>query len=181
VSRVLLENHVFMARYNSWFNQRLYAACGKLDDAQRKLDRGAFFGSIHRTLNHLVVADQIWLKRFRQFGEEHGLATTPLTNSVLDLPLDSTLATVLFHDWPQLVAKREQLDAAIEQWLGDLSSTSLQFTMRYGNTKGLQRAHPMWQALSHFFNHQTHHRGQVTAMLNQAGVDVGVTDMIALV
>ena len=70
---------------------------------------------------------------------------------------------------------------AIEAWLAALPADFPQRTMRYSNTKGVQREHPMWQALTHFFNHQTHHRGQVTTLLMQAGVDVGVTDLIALV
>ncbi len=152
-----------------------------MSDEQRKLERGAFFGSIHRTLNHLVVADQIWLKRFRQFGEEQGRASASLTELVLDLPPGATLTTVLFEDWPQLMSRRTELDSAIEQWLGDLSPADLRSTMRYGNMAGVQRVHPMWQAVSHCFNHQTHHRGQVTTLLMQAGVDVGVTDLIALV
>jgi uncharacterized damage-inducible protein DinB len=51
--------------------------------------------------------------------------------------------------------------------------------MRYSNTKGVRREHPAWIALTHFFNHQAHHRGQVTTLLMQAGVDPGVTDLIA--
>ena len=74
-----------------------------------------------------------------------------------------------------------ELDDAIEGWTRDMPADFPLRTMRYSNSKGVQRAHPMWQALSHFFNHQTHHRGQVTTLLSQTGVDVGVTDMIALV
>ena len=66
-----------MARYNGWFNGRLYDACEQLDDAARKRDRGAFFGSIHDTLNHLIVADQIWLRRLRQCGIDHGVRAPP--------------------------------------------------------------------------------------------------------
>ena len=76
---------------------------------------------------------------------------------------------------------RARLDAAIEAWLAPLPADFPQRSMRYINTKGVQRVHPMWQALTHFFNHQTHHRGQVTTLLMQAGVDVGVTDLIAWV
>jgi uncharacterized damage-inducible protein DinB len=74
-----------------------------------------------------------------------------------------------------------QLDVAILQWAADMQEGFAQFTMRYANSVGTQREHPAWQAMTHFFNHQTHHRGQVTALLMQAGVDPGVTDLIALV
>jgi uncharacterized damage-inducible protein DinB len=100
---------------------------------------------------------------------------------LLALPAGARHETELHADWAALRAQRERLDAAIEAWLAALPADFPQSTMRYSNTKGVQREHPMWQALTHFFNHQTHHRGQVTTLLMQAGVDVGVTDLIALV
>lgn len=175
------DNYRFMARYNRWINQRLYAAADALSDEERKRERGAFFGSLHRTLNHLVVADQIWLRRFAQCGLDHGVTFDSLNGAVLDLPPGSQLDTVPFDDWSALRAKREQLDAAIEAWVADMPVAYPQFAMSYSNSKGVARAHPAWQAMTHFFNHQTHHRGQATTLLMQAGVDVGVTDLIALV
>jgi uncharacterized damage-inducible protein DinB len=177
----LTDNYRFLARYNQWFNTRLIDAADRLADAERKQDRGAFFGSIHHTLNHLLVADQVWLKRFRQCGQDNGWQAPGLTDAVLDLPQEAALNTVLFDDWTALRTKRAQLDAAIAQWTADMPDGFAQFTMRYSNSKGVQRAHPAWQAMTHFFNHQTHHRGQVTALLMQAGVDPGTTDLIALV
>ncbi len=177
----LHDNYRFLAQYNQWFNARLLDACESLTDAQRKQERGAFFGSIHRTLNHLVVGDQVWLKRFRQCGVDHGWEVGCLDVMVLDLPAGTALNSVLFDDWLELRAKRVQLDAAIVQWTAELPDGFAQYTMRYANSIGVQRVHPAWQAMTHFFNHQTHHRGQVTALLMQAGVDPGVTDLIALV
>ncbi|MES2952903.1 MAG: DinB family protein [Pseudomonadota bacterium] len=174
------DNYRFLGRYNQWFNTRLLDACEGLTDAERKLDRGAFFGSIHHTLNHLLVGDQIWLKRFRQCGLDHGWQAPGLTDAVLDLPQDAALNTVLFEDWSLLRAKRAQMDDGITQWLADMPDGFAQYTMRYANTKGVRREHPAWQAVTHFFNHQTHHRGQVTVLLVQAGVDPGTTDLIAL-
>ena len=178
---LLCDNYRFLARYNRWINQRLFDACEGLSDQQRTQERGAFFGSLHGTLSHLVVADQVWLRRFVQCGTDNGVTLVSLNAAVLDLPAGSQLDTVLFDDWNALRAKREQLDAAIEAWVADLPGGFPQFTMAYSNSKGVQRAHPAWQAMTHFFNHQTHHRGQVTTLLTQAGVEIGLTDLIALV
>jgi uncharacterized damage-inducible protein DinB len=175
------DNYRFLARYNQWFNTRLFDVCEGPTDAQRKQDRGAFFGSIHRTLNHLVVGDQVWLKRLWQCGLDHGWQAVALGGELLDLPPGAGLDSILFDDWLALRARRTQLDAAIVQWATDMPDGYSQFTMRYANSKGVQREHPAWQAMTHFFNHQTHHRGQVTALLMQAGIDPGVTDLIALV
>jgi uncharacterized damage-inducible protein DinB len=111
-------------------------------------------------------------------GQRHDAAS--LSASVLDLPAGSRLDTVLFDDWAALRAKRNQLDVAIKAWVTEMPERYPLITMRYGNSKGVQRAHPAWQAMTHFFNHQTHHRGQATTLLTQAGVDIGVTDLIAL-
>jgi uncharacterized damage-inducible protein DinB len=174
--QVLLENYRLLARYNSWFNQRIYGACEPLGDAARKQDRRAFFGSIHQTLTHLVLADKIWLQRFSAQGMEF----EALNATLLQLPPGADYTSDLHPDWTDLKHTRIALDAAIESWLADLPDDFLLRTMRYGNTRGVARAHPAWQALSHVFNHQAHHRGQVTTLLTQAGVDVGVTDLIAM-
>ena len=173
----LLDNYLIMARYNRWMNQRLYAACEALPDAQRKADQGAFFKSIHHTLTHLVLADKMWLTRFAKQGVEFAA----LLPELLALPEGSDYTSNLHPDWADLKQTRDALDAAMEQWLASMPPEFLSSTMRYANTKGVQRTHPAWQALTHFFNHQTHHRGQVTTLLTQAGVDVGVTDLIVLV
>lgn len=170
----LAGNYRFLARYNHWMNARLLDACEQLGDEERKRERGAFFGSIHRTLNHLVVADQVWLRRFAQCATDHGVTLASLNAALLDLPAGCQLDSVLFEDWQALRAKREALDAAIEAWVQEMPEGYPQLTMRYANSKGVQRAHPAWQAMSHFFNHQA------GTLLMQAGVDVGVTDLIAL-
>jgi uncharacterized damage-inducible protein DinB len=171
-----IENYRFLARYNRWFNARLYAACGGLSEAERKVDRGAFFGSIHATLNHVVWADRLWLQRFAAQGE----AFTMLNAELLAVPKGAKHATVLYEDWDALRRVREELDVAIEEWTGAFTPEFVNATMRYRNTRGDAREHATWMALTHFFNHQTHHRGQVTDMLMQAGLDVGITDLIAL-
>ena len=177
MTTAFLDNYRFMARYNRWMNQKLYAACEALPDAQRKADHGAFFKSIHHTLTHLVLADKMWLARFAMQGVEFAA----LPPDLLAVPEGSDYTSDLHPDWADLKQTRDAIDTALELWLADMPPDFLYSTMRYANTKGVQRAHPTWQALTHFFNHQTHHRGQVTTLLIQAGVDVGVTDLIALV
>ncbi len=172
-----LENYRFLARYNRWMNQRLYGACEALTDVERKADRGAFFKSIHHTLTHLVLADKMWLARFA--AQDAGFIA--LRPALLAMPRGADYTSDAYPDWADLKQTRDALDAAIEQWLADMPPAYLISTMRYANTKGVQRAHPAWQAMTHFFNHHTHHRGQATTLLTQAGVDVGVTDLIALV
>jgi uncharacterized damage-inducible protein DinB len=176
MNAAFLDNYRFMARYNRWMNQRLYDACETLSDEERKRERGAFFGSIHRTLMHLVWADKMWLQRFAR----QPTVFAALDPALLALPDGASYSTDLHPDWRDLRQTREALDQAVEQWLAEMQADFLLSTLRYANTKGVQRAHPAWQALTHFFNHQTHHRGQATTLLMQAGVDVGMTDLVAL-
>ena len=172
-----LDNYRWLARYNRWMNQRLYAACGPLGDEERKRQRGAFFGSIHHTLAHLLLADRLWLLRFA--SQQTRFAA--LDASALALPPGVDYVSVgAYPDWTELQQARDVLDERIELWVAEMTPDFLISTMSYANTKGLQRAHPVWQAMTHFFNHQTHHRGQATTLLMQAGVDVGVTDLVAL-
>jgi uncharacterized damage-inducible protein DinB len=170
-------NYRFLAQYNRWFNQRLYAACSQLSDEERRRERGAFFGSIHGTLNHLIWADRLWLRRFAAQGVE--FASLPA--DVLTVPEGAVHATTMYADWDELRMQRDRLDAAIEGWAAEMTPDFPLSVMRYSNTKGVAREHPAWKALTHFFNHQTHHRGQVTTLLSQAGIDPGMTDLIALV
>jgi uncharacterized damage-inducible protein DinB len=109
-----------------------------------------------------------------------GVAFPALTPELLELPAGALHGTVIHEEWARLREAREALDGAIEAWLRDMPDDFLCRNIRYSNTKGVPREHPAWQALTHFFNHQTHHRGQVTTLLSQAGVDVGLTDIIAL-
>jgi uncharacterized damage-inducible protein DinB len=150
-----------LARYNRWMNERLYAGAGELSDPARKQDRGAFFGSIHRTLCHLVWADRTWLGRFT--GEAYGVAA---------------YGADLYDDFAALVQAREDADAAINEWAERVPSGWLAGTLEYRRAGDGRTARlPAWVAAVHLFNHATHHRGQVTTLLKQAGVDPGVTDL----
>ena len=153
-----------MSRYNRWMNERLYAHCGALPEAERKADRGAFFRSIHGTLNHILLADRIWLARFlgREFRFE-------------------SLGQELCAEFAELERERAHTDAEIAAWVGGLTAERLAAPLVYTSVVSPQkRAYPLWLTVVHFFNHQTHHRGQLTTLLSQAGVDPGVTDLIWL-
>lgn len=153
---------VTLARYNQWMNNKLYAACDSVSDAARKESRRLFFRSIHGTLNHILLADKIWLERFT--GE-------PFEVSGLDQEL--------FADFEDLRAARVDTDHFIVEWAGGLTEAELGGALHYRSiSKPGDKSCDMSIAVTHLFNHQTHHRGQVTAALSQLGVDYGVTDLI---
>ncbi len=164
------------ARYNQQFNQRLFDALAGLSEADRKKDLGAFFGSIHGTLNHVLLADRIWLGRFASaFPQLRSLQDAELVHQF------SSLRQEVGADFDQLRASRRATDAVISAWAAELTDDLLAGTMSYSNSQGHRRAHPAWVAVAHMFNHQTHHRGQVTTLMFQLGVDPGVTDYFAYV
>lgn len=165
-----------MASYNQWMNDKLYAAAATLSDEQLFADRKAFFGSLFNTLNHLVVADTIWLKRFARHP-----AGWPSLAPVMLLPDPQGLATLICNRLDELAARRQMLDQLIIAWAADLSDADLDVTLHYVNTAGVQHHRNFYGLLTHFFNHQTHHRGQITTLFSQAGVDVGITDVLALI
>lgn len=171
----LIDNYRALADYNRWFNANVYDAAQKVSDEERRKERGAFFGSIHGTLNHLVWADKVWLQRFAAQDVVFG----SLPASLLALPEGARHGTMLHERWDALRDERKQLDDAICGWVDEMPADFPMRTMRYGNMQGVRREHPAWVAITHFFNHQTHHRGQATTLLMQAGVDPGVTDFIA--
>lgn len=157
-------------------NQSLYAAAAKLPAEDVERDRGAFFGSILGTLNHLAVADTVWLKRF---------AAHPACSAVLEnlsaAPKPTRLDEILFSDLAGLRGYRQRLDALICRFVDEVPQEAFEQTFSYSNMKGVPSTRELFAVLLHFFNHQTHHRGQVTALLFQAGVDPGVTDLLPLV
>ena len=146
-----------MARYNRWQNENLYGAADGLTDEERHRDRGAFFGSIHRTMCHLLWADQTWMNRF---------SNSPPPVSLADL-------AALHREWASLKGRRIDFDADIVRWADGLASDWLAGTPSLGQ----ETSGPRWMFVSHFFNHQTHHRGQIHCMLTQAGVKPADTDL----
>ncbi len=167
---------VLMASYNEWMNTRLYEAAGKLSPQELAADKKAFFGSLIGTLNHIVVADRIWLKRFATHPSQH-----PALDPVRYLPIPSSLDELLFTDFGALFNHRRMLDEAIRQWARELTKGDLSHVLRYTNMKGIAARKHFSSVVVHFFNHQTHHRGQATTLLSQAGVDIGLTDLVALI
>ena len=167
---------VLMASYNRWMNAKLYEAAGKLSREEIAAERKAFFGSLLGTLNHIVVGDTIWLKRF---------ATHPAGHAALDpvrkLAMPSSLDQILFADFAALSAHRKLLDQVIDGWAAALTEEDLAHVLQYANTKGVVGRRKFSSLVLHFFNHQTHHRGQATTLLFQAGQDVGITDLLMLI
>jgi uncharacterized damage-inducible protein DinB len=151
-----------IARYNQWMNQNLYAVCEVIPEGDLTEDRGAFFKSIQGTLNHILVADRIWLGRFTK------------------QPFTAKLDAELYSDFSELRAQRELLDRTIIDWADNLTSEWLEAQLHYTNSSGVTRMLPHWLLVTHMFNHQTHHRGQLTTLLNQMGYNSGVTDLPAM-
>lgn len=162
------------ADYNAWFNGRLYAAAATLPAQELAAPRGAFFGSILGTLNHIMVADIMWLKRFAALPAAH-----PELDPIRALPQPRALDQILHDDLHSLAAQRQLMDETIRRWTEALTEADLAYVLPYRNSKGQPYARRLGDLLLHFFNHQTHHRGQTTTLLMQAGVNVGVTDLLA--
>jgi len=151
---MMLQQLALLAAYNRQMNLQFYAACAELDEAALMQDRGAFFKSIFGTLNHLLLVDRLWLGGFT----EQNIAF-------------SSLDEELFSTFEELRNARLQTDADIEHWVSSLSAEALAAPMpgRLG--------FPLWVTATHFFNHQAHHRGQLSALLSQCGLDYGITDL----
>lgn len=155
-----------MARYNKWQNENLYGCADRLTDEERKRERGAFFGSIHKTLNHLLWGDHIWLHRF---------AGTPRPEGGIPQSLDR------FPVWEDLKRERAAFDDVIVGWATGLDPRWLDGDLSYYSGAAKRDiAKPKWLLVTHLFNHQTHHRGQVHCMLTQSGQKPGATDLAGL-
>ena len=152
-----------LARYNRWQNENLYGAADRLSDEERRRDRGAFFGSIHRTLSHLVWADRAQMSRLAGWP----MPQTPLAQS-----------PAMIEDWQQMKRERAQLDLDIVKWADALDPAVLARDLTYfSQAAGHEVTAPRWLLVTHLFNHQTHHRGQVHCLLTQAGQKPNDTDL----
>lgn len=154
-----------MARYNRWQNGSLYAAADTLSEEARRRDRGAFFKSIHATLNHLQWADDVWMSRLTG-------ASRP-TGKISD-------STSYIDDWEALKRERARLDERIIAWADRLDAADFSGDLKWRSSSDREVVRPRALAIAHFFNHQTHHRGQVHAMLTAAGAQPQDADLIMM-
>ena len=152
-----------MAAYNSEMNRRLYDAAATMSDAERRVDRGAFFGSLHGTLSHLVWGDHAWMARFAGWDRmPGGIPGSPH----------------LFETWDALCAARVKADAGIESWAAGVEQAWLRDNLVwFSDAVGREMSKPVWVLVTHFFNHQTHHRGQAHGLITQVGIRPGDTDL----
>jgi uncharacterized damage-inducible protein DinB len=151
-----------LAAYNAWANERIYDAAEGLSDADYRADRGAFFKSVHGTLNHILVGDRVWMRRFTGEGEA-----------------PARLDAILFDRLDALRAARRAEDERIAAYVGGLTDGQLAGRIRYRAISRPQEfEQPLAPALLHFFNHQTHHRGQVHALLTAIAGDAPSLDLI---
>jgi uncharacterized damage-inducible protein DinB len=155
-----------MARYNRWQNENLYDVADGLSDAERRRERGAFFGSIHKTLSHLLWGDKVWMSRF-----------TELPRPQAGIPESVSL----FPDWEDLKSERGAFDRKLLDWADTVEACWLAADQTFysGATKR-DWTLPRWVLVTHMFNHQTHHRGQVHSMLTQAGGKPHDTDLTVM-
>ena len=156
-----------MAAYNAEMNRRIYAAAARLPDAERRQARGAFWGSIHGTLCHLVWADWIWMSRFD--GGAKPASTLKESAGMIE-------------EFAELHRLRTELDETISAWAARVDENWLgQDQVWFSQAAKKEMRSPRAFLVAHFFNHQTHHRGQAHAMITAAGEDTGDTDLILLV
>lgn len=169
----LKSNFELLANYNQWMNKSIYGAASKLSASELVENRGAFFSSIIGTLNHILVGDTIWLKRFANHP-----AQFKALEYVRDLQPPQALNVVLYTEFERLLNARTKMDIIILEFTHELTDDVLLSSLPYSNTKGEPFTQTLGYLVQHFFNHQTHHRGQVSTLLSQAGIDVGITDLL---
>ena len=164
-----------MASYNQWMNRKLYQKVQLLPADEIAKDRGAFFQSVLGTLNHILVADLFWLRRIA--GAE---ACAEVLAPMREMTMPSGLRDILYDDIAALAVKREEIDALILSFSESWNEAMLAELIRYRNMAGEKFERPLGALLQHLLNHQTHHRGQVTTLLFQAGVDPEATDLLVM-
>ena len=172
----MLEYLQRMARYNHWMNDRLFAKVKELPGDAIAEDRDAFFGSILGTLNHIMFADIFWLHRFATHKGCHDA----LAHQLSEYPTPAALNETLFSDFSELTDNRRSLDGLILEFAETWSDQLLAELIHYRNRAGEKQERALGQLLQHFFNHQTHHRGQASTLLFQAGINPGPTDLLVM-
>jgi uncharacterized damage-inducible protein DinB len=153
-----------LARYNVWANQRLYQACAALSETEYLRERPSAFGSLHATLNHILVADRIWIARIE--------GRTPPS-----LDLDQ----ILYADLIGLKVARSAEDEHLRNIIAGISAAMLDQPLVYRNARGERCDTPLRLVLGHLFNHQAQHRGEAQALLSQTDVPPPLLDLIRFV
>lgn len=168
-----------MAHYNTVMNQKIIEVINGLSGDVLWQDQGAFFGSILGTLNHIMVGDLIWLTRFNQHPNypDGFQALSELSK----FPLPTHLTQTLLKTSKNYQTKRKVLDGIIESFIAETSPIDFETALTYHNTKGITHSKSFAALVQHLFNHQTHHRGQLTTLLNQMNLNVGETDLLMLI
>ncbi|MHB8885719.1 MAG: DinB family protein [Methylovirgula sp.] len=139
------------AGYNAWANVQIYESAAKLSYVDYRADHGAFFKSVHGTLNHLLVTDRIWMRRFT------GTGTAP-----------QRLDAILCESLAELRAARDDEDRRIIAYVDGLDEAQLSGRFRYRRVSTPDEIEQeLAPALAHWFNHQTHHRGQIHSLLTR--------------
>ena len=163
-----------MAAYNHRMNLSIYAVSAQVSEIDLVTHRGAFFGSIIGTLNHILVADLIWLRRFSMHSNNFRSL-----EPILEMRTPGALNEILYAKLAELKQARITVDRTIIDFTNELTDDHLLTTLLYKNTKNIAFKKNFGSLIQHFFNHQTHHRGQVSTLLSQLGIDIGVTDLLA--
>ncbi|MFT6986914.1 MAG: putative damage-inducible protein DinB [Psychromonas sp.] len=170
-----LQSHfILMSDYNQRMNSQIYNLVKELDERDVNDDRGAYFKSIIGTLNHILVGDLIWLTRFSKHSNRYRSLV-----DLSDLPKPKGLDDIIFSDLSLLLEARQKVDLSICRWLkNETIENDFDKLLAYSNTKGVVSKRDFGELISHLFNHQTHHRGQLSTLLNQMKLDIGVTDYL---
>jgi uncharacterized damage-inducible protein DinB len=158
------------ARYNRWMNDKLYGLAAGLTNEARKRDWGAFFKSLHGTFNHILLADKVWLARFKGLIAPSGFMAPGGIRS---------LDQELYADFEDLRRERALTDEELTAWVAGLTPDALAAPLVY-TRRDEKIESPLWWGVAHLFNHQTHHRGQLTTLFTQQGCDPGATDLFAM-
>jgi len=160
----MLDHFRMFASYNHWANGRIYEAAGAVSEAERNRDRGAFFRSLHGTLNHILVADRVWMDRLEGKPNEF------MKSYKLD--------TVTHPVWAELCAARADMDSRIIGYLEGLTEATFHAPIAYEDSSGGKHSNSPLEILPHFFNHETHHRGQAHDLVHQITSNAPSLDMI---
>ncbi len=150
------------AQYNKWMNDHFYMLCDSISDEERKRDKGAFFKSIHGTLNHILLGDRLWMSRFQ--------------STSFDI---KSLDQVLYSDYAELKKQRAITDKNIIRYIDALADDEINHPITFiSKVKKSQHTYILSDCILHFFQHQIHHRGQVSTLISQLGIDIGITDLM---